>query len=314
MVVAGKSPFCDLPISVRESKFYRNLTKRISSGEAPRQTYLEVEEFLNDSAEVWENSLDPFSRVPAEYSRAGEAFRADLGLNTRTPFKPTRSDFQRYTFNHEGQPWVRVPISYGLKLALAELIGSQPHVPQRIRAEADRLLGHFSNDNTSPETTSFHVVSATPQRSIGEQVARESARRFLFTTLLMSWANRRFGLAENGQRGMVYHGPHPPVQQTELSSCLSDSFYRELFMSPCLSGWDDGVAKAEYICTCATRCSAESPAQLGSQATRSGHYCQQSDCAAKPVERQPGQQWNSHQHGKPLAHPGLPGRRGLTWR
>ncbi len=49
---------------------------------------------------------------------------------------------------------------------------------------------------------------------------------------------------------MVYHGPHPPVRQAELSSCISDSFYRELFMSPCLSGWDDGEAKAEYMHLC----------------------------------------------------------------
>src|SRR5208283_3953475 len=48
----------------------------------------------------------------------------------------------------------------------------------------------------------------------------------------------------------VYHAPHPPVRQTELSSCISDSFYRELFMSPCLSGWEDGQAKADYMHLC----------------------------------------------------------------
>ena len=52
---------CDLPIVIRESKFYRNLTKRISSGEAPRQTYLEIEEFLNDSARSLGEQLDTFS-------------------------------------------------------------------------------------------------------------------------------------------------------------------------------------------------------------------------------------------------------------
>jgi hypothetical protein len=124
------------------------------------------------------------------------------------------------------------------------------HLPGRLRLEAERLMCHFSNDNTSPETTSFNVVSGNHQRSTGEQVARESARRFLFTTLLMSWANDRFGLKAHGQRGMVYHGPHPPTRQTELSSCISDSFYRELFMSPCLSGWADGEAKAEYMHLC----------------------------------------------------------------
>ena len=248
-VVAGKSGNCDLPVVIRESKFYRNLSKRISSGEAPRRTYLEIEKFLGDSGEVWENS---WIRFPEDRlsTHARATFHADLGLHSSNTFKPTRTDSQRYSFMHEGRPWLRVPISYGLKLALADLMGVQPRAPQLIREEAERLLGHFSNDNTSPETTSFHVVSATTQRSTGEQVARESARRFLFTTLLMSWANQRFGLKENGQQGMVYHGPHPPVRQTELSSCISDSFYRELFMSPCLSGWDDGEAKAEYMHLC----------------------------------------------------------------
>lgn len=248
-VVSGKSQFCDLPVTIRESKFYGNLAKRISSGEAPRQTYIEIEEFLNDSAEVWENSWIRFPERRLS-AHALEVFRSDLGLHSQPSSKPMRSDFLRYTIEHKGEQWIRVPISYSLKLALADLIGAQPHMPRGMRREAERLLGHFSNDNTSPETTSFHVVGATPQRSLGEQVARESARRFLFTTLLMSWANQRFGLAENGQRGMVYHGPHPPVRQTEISSCISDAFYRELFMSPCLSGWEDGEAKAEYMHLC----------------------------------------------------------------
>ena len=149
-----------------------------------------------------------------------------------------------------GERWLRVPISYALKLSLADLAGVQPHMPERMRAEAERLLRYFSNDNTSPETTSFHIITPQSGSTTGEQVARESARRFLFTSLLMSWANQRFGLAENGQRGMVYHAPHPPVRQTELSSCISDAFYRELFMSPCLSGWEDGEAKADYMHLC----------------------------------------------------------------
>ncbi len=66
----------------------------------------------------------------------------------------------------------------------------------------------------------------------------------------MSWANTKFGLLESGQRAMIYHAPLPAVHQTDLSSCLSDSFYRELFMSPCLSGWSDGEAKHEYMHLC----------------------------------------------------------------
>ncbi len=111
-------------------------------------------------------------------------------------------------------------------------------------------MRHFLNDNTSPETTSFHIVAGDGRRSLGEQVAREAARRFLFTSLLVSWANRAFGLLESGQRALVYHAPLPSVHQEELSSCVSDSFYRELFMSPCLSGWSDGEEKYQYMHLC----------------------------------------------------------------
>jgi hypothetical protein len=248
-VVLGNAESCDLPIAIRESRFYRNLTKRISSGEAPRQTYLEIQQFLSETACVWENS---WIRFPEDRlsAHALEVFHADLGLKSWQGRKPRRADTSRYVFEQAGESWIRIPISYGLKLALADVVGSQPHMPQRLREEANRLLHHFSNDNTSPETTSFHVTVSSPDHSIGEEVARESSRRFLFTTLLMSWANQRFGLADNGQMGMVYHGPNPPIRQTELSSCISDAFYRELFMSPCLSGWDDGEAKSEYMHLC----------------------------------------------------------------
>jgi hypothetical protein len=248
-VVAGTSESCDLPITIRESRFFRNIARRISSGEAPRQTYNELQEFLNDSEGVWENSWIRFPECKLS-RHALAVLHADIGLEPCQLAQRRRTDSARYWFEKAGERWVRVPISYALKLALADLAGAQPHMPERMRAEAERLLRHFSNDNTSPETTSFHISMPQTGRTTGEQVARESARRSLFTSLLMSWANQRFGLAENGQSGMVYHAPHPPVRQTGLSSCISDSFYRELFMSPCLSGWEDGQAKADYMHLC----------------------------------------------------------------
>ena len=64
------------------------------------------------------------------------------------------------------------------------------------------------------------------------------------------YANRRLGLLDGGQRAMIYFAPHPPVRQKQLNDCISDAFYRELFMSPCLSGWDDGEAKHAYMSLC----------------------------------------------------------------
>jgi len=64
------------------------------------------------------------------------------------------------------------------------------------------------------------------------------------------YANRQLGLQEQGQKVLVCLSPHPPVRQRRLNSCISDAFYRELFMNPCLSGWDHGEKKHEYMHIC----------------------------------------------------------------
>ena len=214
-VVVGSSTNCDLPLTIRESRFLRNIARRSASGESPRRTLSEVESFLNDTRGVWENSWVRFpeSRL-SRYAR--EVFDADLQV-AREGAVVERSDALRFRFVQERETWLRIPISYALKLSLAELVGSQPHMPEPMRTEALRMMSHFLNDNTSPETTSFHVVSGDGTRSLGAEVAREAARRFLFTSLLTSWANRRFGLIENGQRALVYHAPVPSVHQEQLS-------------------------------------------------------------------------------------------------
>lgn len=248
-VVVGNASSCDLPITIRESRYFKNIARRSSSGEASRSTYLDLQDFLEEHESVWENSWVRFSEHRLS-SHALNTFLADLKIGERGQLKRRRSDSVKFTFEQAGEAWLRVPVSYALKLALADLAGVQPHLPESLRLEAKRLMRHFSNDNTSPEITSFRIVGPSQQLLVGEAVARESARRFLFTSLLMSWANLRFGLLETRQRALVYHAPHPPVRQTDLSSTISDSFYRELFMSPCLSGWDDGEAKAHYMHLC----------------------------------------------------------------
>jgi hypothetical protein len=247
--VVGRPEACDLPITIRDSRFLRNIARRSASGEAPHRTLLDLQAFLSDSENVWENS---WVRLPLRSlsPHALDTFHQDTTAEAHGGPARRRADFARFGVSREGEDWLRAPISYVLKLALADLVGVQPHMPLVMRDEAQRLLHHFSNDNTSPETTSFHVFFPAGTEGVGQQVARESARRFLFTSLLMSRANHQFGLLESGQRAMVYHAPHPPVRQTELSSCISDSFYRELFMSPCLSGWDDGEAKCDYMHLC----------------------------------------------------------------
>jgi hypothetical protein len=111
-------------------------------------------------------------------------------------------------------------------------------------------MAHYLNDNTSPETFSFHVVPLNSDAGMGRALARETAKRFLLTSLLVSYANKRFNLSENGQRAMIYFAPHPPQRQKLLNDIIPDSFYRELFMSPCLSGWQQGEEKHRYMHLC----------------------------------------------------------------
>ena len=146
--------------SIRESRFFQNIARRSASGEAPRRTLLELEDLPRRQPGVWENSWVRFPRVAAQ-RHALQVFQADLQvvrterLDRRTLRRCAGSASPRMA-----RPWLRIPISYALKLSLADLVGTQPHMPEAMRAEASRLMRHFLNDNTSPETTSFHIVAA----------------------------------------------------------------------------------------------------------------------------------------------------------
>jgi hypothetical protein len=85
---------------------------------------------------------------------------------------------------------------------------------------------------------------------MGRAVAAEMAVRYLFTQLLVQFANARFGLTSGGQKAMLFYSPHPPIRQKRLNDCISDAFYRELLMSPCLSGWSRGEEKHQYMHLC----------------------------------------------------------------
>src|SRR5262249_52352596 len=98
-----------------------------------------------------------------------------------------------------------------------------------------------------PETFSFQVIDSASNGRLGASVAEEMSLRFLFAHLLVEWANKVVGLEAVGQHAAVNFAQHPAVGQRELNNCISDAFYRELFVSPCLSGWADGEAKYEYM-------------------------------------------------------------------
>jgi hypothetical protein len=248
-VVVGSNLDVDLPISIRESTYYTNLLKRARAGDTPRSRVDALEEFLARNRDgVWENSWVRFPR--AALSRyASQILDEDLLADKRTPHGPKREDASRFMVAAQGEELFRVPVSYLLKLALAQAV-SGPAVHFRVREIGSRFLRHFSNDNTSPETYSFYPVPVTSEFRMGRGLAAETSRRFLLCQLLTQYANDTFLLGASGQDALVYFAPHPPVRQKMLNDLISDAFYRELFMSPCLSGWDRGEDKHQYMILC----------------------------------------------------------------
>ncbi|WP_052263333.1 hypothetical protein [Geobacter pickeringii] len=250
-VVMGAKEAVDLPQIIERSNYFANIMKRAAAGEAPRRLVSDLERFLNDNpSRVWENSWVRFPRRLLS-PFAAHLFAADLRADKGNPAAGLRSDAERFSITvAEGEEHLRLPISYLIKLSLADHIGTQGILPPVIRRTGIRLLGHYLNDNTSPETFSFNVVPLSPQTGMGRGIARETAVRFLLTQLLVSYANGQFGLERSGQQAMIYFAPHPPVRQKELNDLVPDAFYRELFMSPCLSGWDRGEEKYRYMQLC----------------------------------------------------------------
>jgi len=250
-VVVGDKSEVDLPLIIEQSNYFANIMKHAAAGETPRKAIADLERFLADNpSRVWENSWVRFPRRHLS-SYANDVLEGDLLADKKNPAAGRRADWERFILHDAtGEELLRLPISYLIKLALADLLGSQRLLPTDIRQTGVRIMEHYLNDNTSPETFSFNVVSLTPAGGMGKAIARESAIRYLMTQLLVMYANEAFGLKNRGQRAMIYFAPHPPVRQKEMNDHVSDSFYRELFMSPCLSGWDKGEAKHRYMQLC----------------------------------------------------------------
>jgi hypothetical protein len=250
-VVAGRKENVDLPITIEQSNFFANILKRAAAGETPKSLITDLERFLNNNPDnVWENSWVRFPRRKLS-PFAGRVFDRDLLADKRNPDNGQRDDIERFILrDQQGEEYLRLPVSYLIKLALAELLGSGEGLPAIVRLTGERLMEHFLNDNTSPETFSFHVVPLRPDSGMGRGIAGETGKRYLLTQLLVMYANESFGLNDSGQKALVYFAPHPPVRQLELNNHVSDAFYRELFMSPCLSGWDRGEEKHQYMQLC----------------------------------------------------------------
>lgn len=249
-VVQGPREAVDLPLAIVESNYHANLQKRLARGELPRKALQALQDYLSHNpSEVWEHS---WVRLPLDSlcPQAAAMLEEDLRADKRDVHSPRRGDWEKFFCEHQGRRHLRVPVSYLLKLALAQAAGRQENLPPLLVDCAARLSGHYLSDNTSPETYSFHVSPLGRQTGMGQALGRETAKRFLLSSLLLCFAEGELGLAESGQRPSVFFGPHPPQRLRQLNACIPDSFYRELFMSPCLSGWDQGEVKHRYMHLC----------------------------------------------------------------
>lgn len=249
VVVTGDRSDVDLPLIIEHSSYFKNIKRRTLSGDNPKHIAENLEEFLeNNPSGVWENSWVrfPHKRLTS-YSR--EILQRDLLSDRSNPNSPARNDLKRF-FIEEGETLVRIPVSYMLKLSLANAISASSSVHRLIHVTGERLMGHYLNDNTSPETFSFHTVGRGLGRTAGENLARETLKRYILTQALAEYANRNLGLESSGQKVQVYFASHPHMRQKQLNNLTSDAYYRELFMSPCLSGWSKGEEKFKYMNLC----------------------------------------------------------------
>lgn len=248
--VQGSRHTVDLPLAIAGSDFLANIQRRAAVGDTATRQLHALERFLDANADgVWDNSWVRFPRRLLG-AAAAEVFRGDLRADKSDGSERLRGDATKFVLIERGIEYTRVPISYLLKLALADATAALPERPELVRRTGRRLLGHFLSDNTSPETCSFNVTSLAPDLGGARTLAREAARRFLLTQLLLAYANRRYELEATGQKASACHAPTPPVRQRELNELISDAFYRELFMNPCLSGWDRGEDKSAYMGLC----------------------------------------------------------------
>lgn len=248
VAVEGKRQDVDLPIIISKSKFFKNTIKRAERGDLSTSTVNDLINFLeNNKDDIWENSWVYF-REYRLHQRTRAALKKDMLADKSMPDGKKRTDSQTFYCTRKSTTHLRVPISYLLKLALLDSI-YQTNFSLPIVRTAEKLADHFTSDNTSPEILSFNLVIGQGNNT-GMEAAKESARVFLLTQLLTQYANQKFGLLDSGQKTLVYNAPHAPRRQKILNELIPEGFYRHLFMSPCLSGWDKGEEKHRYMALC----------------------------------------------------------------
>ena len=249
VAVEGSHKDVDLPIVIRNSSYFKNIVKRTARGDLSESCLKQLQDFLyTNSSGVWENS---WVRLREKHlsMRAKKQLEFDLLRDKSDKNSKERNDVDKFYCQHKGQRHLRVPVSYLLKLSLASALSSVGELSPVLLKTGRGLLQNYVSDNTSPEILSF-TIPKTGDNSVGVCAAKESARTLFFSQLLVQFANISFGLVASGQKCLLYCAPHAPVRQKQLNNVVPDNFYRQLFMSPCLSGWDRGEDKHGYMELC----------------------------------------------------------------
>jgi len=203
-VVKGERSNVDLPIFIEQSNYLSNVRKRAKSGDTSEKIMTDLEGYLNSNNEgIWENSWVRFS-LEKLGTLANQILKYDLLADKKSPEKGNRNDKDIFFYQEHSEDFIRIPISYLLKLSLAQAIEPLRFANHLIFKTGLKMMDKFLNDNTSPETSSFYVVSAESGNSIGEPAAKEMAVRYLLGQVLLMYANRKFCLQENGQEALMF--------------------------------------------------------------------------------------------------------------
>ncbi len=121
--VKGNRFVVDLPRFIENSNYYTNMVKRTMSGDMPKKIVSELDKYLMSNTDnIWENSFVRFKRTRLNGFADAVLFR-DMLADKKNRSGGSRSDINKFIIRERGEEYIRIPISYLLKIALADSIG-----------------------------------------------------------------------------------------------------------------------------------------------------------------------------------------------
>ncbi|MGE4519008.1 MAG: hypothetical protein AB7E04_05820 [Desulfobacteraceae bacterium] len=239
----------DICTQILESPFFKNMEEKTLNKDISPSLIKGIENLYKKENEIYENSFVKFPlKKLTPFAKA--VFFSDLRSDRNNPKSELRTDKENFFIKKGNETFLRIPISYLLKIAVADSISFSEKTDETIRQTGEKVMRAYLNDNTSPELVSFYVSKMGTGKDAGKGFVKETLKRLFLTNLLIQYSNKKFELEKYGQTAMIYFASHTPLKQKKLNELIPDSFYRKLFMSPCLSGWRFGEEKYQYMSLC----------------------------------------------------------------